>query len=85
MNTQRRRRSDRVKLKRVYTRADIEGIAHIDSMPGEAPFVRGPFASMYTPKTLDDTPIRGVRAGLRYEPRVSHRAGGRRTGALCRL
>jgi len=50
MNTQRRRRSDRVKLKRVYTRADIEGIAHIDSMPGEAPFVRGPFASMYTQK-----------------------------------
>ncbi|WP_230510996.1 methylmalonyl-CoA mutase [Paraburkholderia sejongensis] len=50
MNRQRRRRSDRVRLKRVYTRADIDGIAHMDSMPGEAPFVRGPFASMYTQK-----------------------------------
>ncbi|CAB3808425.1 Methylmalonyl-CoA mutase [Paraburkholderia ultramafica] len=39
-----------VPLKRVYTQADIENIAHLDSMPGEAPFVRGPFASMYTDK-----------------------------------
>ncbi|HEY1608437.1 MAG TPA: methylmalonyl-CoA mutase family protein, partial [Paraburkholderia sp.] len=39
-----------VPLKRVYTHADIENIAHLNSMPGEAPFVRGPFASMYTDK-----------------------------------
>ncbi|ACC73681.1 methylmalonyl-CoA mutase [Paraburkholderia phymatum] len=50
MNMQRRRGSHRVRLKRVYTRADVDGIAHIDSMPGEAPFVRGPFATMYTQK-----------------------------------
>uniref|UniRef100_E1TGX4 Methylmalonyl-CoA mutase n=1 Tax=Burkholderia sp. (strain CCGE1003) TaxID=640512 RepID=E1TGX4_BURSG len=37
-------------LKSVYTRADLSGIEHLDSMPGEAPFVRGPFASMYTEK-----------------------------------
>lgn len=39
-----------VPLKSVYTRADLNGIEHLDSMPGEAPFVRGPFASMYTEK-----------------------------------
>ena len=49
MRTTRARRRA-VPLKRVYTRADIEGVAHLDSMPGEAPFVRGPFASMYTEK-----------------------------------
>ncbi|ALL70473.1 methylmalonyl-CoA mutase (plasmid) [Paraburkholderia caribensis MBA4] len=49
MSTSRARRRA-VPLKRVYTRADIDGVAHADSMPGEAPFVRGPFASMYTGK-----------------------------------
>ncbi|HWT36072.1 MAG TPA: methylmalonyl-CoA mutase family protein, partial [Paraburkholderia sp.] len=39
-----------VPLRHVYTRADLDGMAHLDSMPGEAPFVRGPFASMYTQK-----------------------------------
>ncbi|WP_233805341.1 methylmalonyl-CoA mutase [Paraburkholderia sp. HP33-1] len=50
MNTANSRRPRSVPLKRVYTRADFERIAHLDSMPGEAPFVRGPFASMYTGK-----------------------------------
>ena len=48
VRTIRRRRA--VPLKRVYTRGDLDGIAHLDSMPGEAPFVRGPFASMYADK-----------------------------------
>ncbi len=44
------RRRHAVPLASVYTHADIDGIAHLGSMPGEAPFVRGPFASMYTDK-----------------------------------
>lgn len=45
------RRSHAVPLKQVYTRADLaHAAAHLDSRPGEAPFVRGPFASMYTQK-----------------------------------
>jgi len=35
-------------VKTLYTAADLEGVGHFDSMPGEAPFVRGPYASMYT-------------------------------------
>jgi methylmalonyl-CoA mutase len=31
----------------LYTRADLEGIEHLDSLPGIAPFVRGPRATMY--------------------------------------
>ncbi|MBB5509308.1 methylmalonyl-CoA mutase family protein [Paraburkholderia atlantica] len=48
MNANRTTRSRPVSLKPVYTCADLEGLARLDSMPGEAPFVRGPFASMYT-------------------------------------
>ena len=34
--------------KSLYTAADLEGVEHLDSQPGQAPFVRGPYASMYT-------------------------------------
>ena len=34
-------------LKPLYTAADLEGVAHLNSLPGLAPFVRGPRASMY--------------------------------------
>ena len=37
-----------IAVRPVYTAADIEGLAHIGSMPGEAPFTRGPRATMYT-------------------------------------
>jgi methylmalonyl-CoA mutase len=39
---------NRVPRKPLYTAADLEGLAHLDSMPGAAPFVRGPYPSMYT-------------------------------------
>ncbi|SAK60277.1 methylmalonyl-CoA mutase [Caballeronia temeraria] len=39
---------NRVPRKPLYTSADLEGLAHLGSMPGAAPFVRGPYASMYT-------------------------------------
>ena len=32
----------------LYTIEDVEGLPHMGSLPGEAPFVRGPRASMYT-------------------------------------
>ncbi len=32
----------------VYTEADADGLAHMGSMPGEAPFTRGPRSTMYT-------------------------------------
>jgi methylmalonyl-CoA mutase len=39
-----------VPRKPVYTAADLEGLAHLGSLPGEAPFVRGPHRSMYAGK-----------------------------------
>jgi methylmalonyl-CoA mutase len=39
-----------VPLKPLYTAEDLDGVAHLGGAPGVAPFVRGPYASMYTEK-----------------------------------
>ena len=36
-----------IRVKPVYTEADLEGLQHLGTLPGEAPFVRGPRATMY--------------------------------------
>ena len=36
-----------INVKPLYTAADIEGLAHLDNLPGFAPFKRGPKAAMY--------------------------------------
>ena len=36
-----------IAVKPLYTNEDIEGLDHLDSLPGMAPFVRGPKATMY--------------------------------------
>ncbi|WP_217590992.1 methylmalonyl-CoA mutase [Burkholderia sp. GbtcB21] len=37
-----------VPLRKLYTQNDLEAVAHLDGMPGAWPYVRGPYASMYT-------------------------------------
>ena len=39
--------ADGLRLKPLYTEADLESLAHLGSLPGIAPFVRGPRATMY--------------------------------------
>jgi methylmalonyl-CoA mutase len=36
-----------IAVKPLYTAADLEGLEHIDSLPGFAPYLRGPRATMY--------------------------------------
>ncbi|TMA32463.1 MAG: methylmalonyl-CoA mutase, partial [Deltaproteobacteria bacterium] len=38
---------DGLRIKPLYTAADLEGLAQIDTLPGVFPFVRGPRATMY--------------------------------------
>ena len=38
---------DGIDIKPLYTAADLEGLEHVDTLPGVAPFVRGPRATMY--------------------------------------
>jgi methylmalonyl-CoA mutase len=38
---------DGIEVKPLYTAADLEGLEHVDTLPGVAPFVRGPWATMY--------------------------------------
>ena len=37
-----------IPVKPLYTAADLEGMGHIDTIPGMEPYVRGPRATMYT-------------------------------------
>ncbi len=37
-----------IEVKPIYTEADLEGLTHLGGLPGQAPFVRGPYATMYT-------------------------------------
>ena len=37
-----------IEVKPLYTEADLEGVDHLGSVPGTAPYVRGPRATMYT-------------------------------------
>jgi methylmalonyl-CoA mutase N-terminal domain/subunit len=36
-----------IDVKPLYTAADLEGLENVDSLPGMAPFMRGPKATMY--------------------------------------
>jgi methylmalonyl-CoA mutase len=36
-----------IRVKPLYTAADVQGLPHADTLPGFAPFVRGPQATMY--------------------------------------
>lgn len=38
---------EQIDLKPLYTEDDLKNCEHLDTMPGLAPFVRGPYASMY--------------------------------------
>ncbi len=39
-----------IDVRPLYTAADLEGCEHLDTMPGFAPYVRGPYGSMYVTK-----------------------------------
>ena len=36
-----------IEVKPLYTEADLDGLTHVGGLPGQAPYVRGPYASMY--------------------------------------
>jgi methylmalonyl-CoA mutase len=36
-----------IKIKPLYTAEDVDGMPHVNTMPGFAPYVRGPMATMY--------------------------------------
>ncbi len=41
---------EQIELQPLYTAEDIKNCEHLDTMPGIAPFVRGPYGSMYVTK-----------------------------------
>ena len=47
-NAKIRHTEDGLKIKPLYTADDLEGLDHLGGLPGQAPFLRGPRATMYT-------------------------------------
>ncbi|KPB03872.1 methylmalonyl-CoA mutase [Bacillus sp. CHD6a] len=39
--------NEQIKLKANYTKADLDGADHLETLPGIAPYVRGPYPTMY--------------------------------------
>ncbi|MEL6984982.1 MAG: methylmalonyl-CoA mutase family protein, partial [Actinomycetota bacterium] len=39
---------EQISVKPLYTEADLDDVGHLGSLPGEAPFLRGPRSTMYT-------------------------------------
>ena len=39
---------EKIEIKALYTKEDTENLKHTDTVPGVAPFIRGPRATMYT-------------------------------------
>jgi len=39
--------NEHIKVKPLYTKEDIKGLAHLHSMPGMPPYLRGPYSTMY--------------------------------------
>ena len=49
-----------IDVKPLYSAADLEGFSHLDTMPGFAPYVRGPRATMYAGRPWTVRQVRGV-------------------------
>ena len=53
-----------INIKTLYTKEDLEGLEHLNTMPGFPPYVRGPKATMYSgcqlPLTLQHTEVMTV-------------------------
>jgi hypothetical protein len=64
----------------LYTAADLQGLPHTDTLPGFAPFVRGPQATMYA-APVDHPPVRGFLDGGRIQ-RLPPHPGRRRPGRV---
>jgi methylmalonyl-CoA mutase len=38
---------EQIPVRPLYTAADLQGVDHLETMPGMPPFLRGPYATMY--------------------------------------
>ena len=61
----------------LYTEADLAGLDHLGTVPGEAPFVRGVRATMYAGRPWDDPPICRLLDGRGKQRLLPPRARGR--------
>ncbi|MBQ0739503.1 methylmalonyl-CoA mutase, partial [Aquimarina celericrescens] len=39
--------AEKIKIKKVYTKEDVENLEHLNFVAGISPFLRGPYSTMY--------------------------------------
>lgn len=70
----------RLDVKSVYGHDDLAGLGHLGSLPGEAPFVRGPYATMYRQRPWTIRQYAGyadaATSNLAYREALKHGAQG---------
>ena len=71
-----------IELPILYTAADVEGVEHTGSLPGLAPYVRGPRATMYAGRPWTIRQYAGFSTRRGVQRILSPQSGGRAEGAL---
>jgi methylmalonyl-CoA mutase len=60
-----------IRVKTLYTTEDLEDLESINSLPGFAPYVRGPMATMYAGRPWTIRQYAGFSTAKEYEPELS--------------
>ena len=76
---------EQIDLQPLYTKSDIAGCEHLDSIPGIAPYVRGPYGSMYVTKPWTVRQYAGIFHGRGVERLLSAQYRRRPTGPIGRV
>ena len=74
-----------IAVKPVYTAKDLEGLDFLDTMPGVAPYLRGPYPTMYVEQAVDVAPVRRLLHGRGLQRLLPAQSGGGAEGAFHRL
>ncbi len=74
--------SEQIPVKGVYTAKDLEGMEHLSYAAGIAPFLRGPYSTMYVQKPWTIRQYAGFSTAEESTP-LTEKSCGRTEGSLC--
>ena len=74
-----------IAVKPVYGPADLDGLDFLDTYPGIAPYLRGPYPTMYVDPALDRAPIRRLLDGRGFQRLLPPQPRGRPEGPVGRV
>ena len=74
-----------IAVKPLYTAADLEGLETVSSMPGFAPYLRGPRATMYAHRPWTIRQYAGFSTAEEFQRLLPRQSGGGADGPVGRL